>query len=155
MKDLKPRILFLDDEPQNLVSFTSNLRDSFEVFTADSPIDAYSIIEREKIQIVLADHNMPSMSGVEFLEVMRKDFPHVVRILSTAFAEMVSVRDAINNGSIFRLITKPFDFKEIQLVLENAVSMLDENHDRDEMLRKLQKQNQQYEFILRQRLLSH
>lgn len=155
MKTLKPRILFLDDEPQNLVSFSSNMREHFEVFTADSPIDAYSIIERENIQIVLADHNMPSMSGVEFLEVMRNDFPHVVRILATAFAEMVSVRDAVNKGNIFRLITKPFDFAEINIVLQNAMAMMDENHDRDELLRKLQKQNQQYEFILRQRLLAH
>jgi response regulator RpfG family c-di-GMP phosphodiesterase len=153
MKHEKTKILFLDDESQNLLSFASNMRDTFQVFTAESPIDAYSIIERENIQIVIADHNMPSISGVEFLEVMRKDFPQVVRILATAFPELVSVREAVNRGSIYRLITKPFDFGEIQLVLETAEVLLNENKERDDMIRKLRIQNQQYEFILRQRLL--
>src|ERR1700742_2176259 len=83
--DEKPRVLYLDDDNANLVTFRANFRDQFEVFTSTNPVEAYNMISDNKIQIVITDHNMPSMSGVEFLESISRDYPNVQRILLTGY----------------------------------------------------------------------
>ena len=151
---IKPRVLYLDDDQSNLDSFKANFRDIFEVHTSDQPIMAYNMIDELEIQVVVADLNMPSMNGVEFFESIAADYPYVQRILLTGYSELVPVVEAINKGKVFRISTKPFNIKEIKEMVheayENFVSML----EKDELINKLTRQNQQFEFILRQRLLS-
>jgi DNA-binding NtrC family response regulator len=150
----KPRVLYLDDDKANLNSFKANFKNEFEIFIADSPIKAYNMIEEHQIQVVITDHNMPSMNGVEFLESISKDYPNVQRILLTGYTELVSVVEAVNKGKVYRIITKPFNLNEIKgIILEafdNFASML----EKETLISQLQKQNQQFEFILRQKLLS-
>jgi|GEM_PF-565713 len=150
----KPRILYLDDDQGNLDSFRANFRDRFEVFTASNPVKAYNLIEPEQIQIAIADHNMPSMSGVEFLESLSHDFPHVQRILLTGFTEMVPVVEAINKGRVFGVLTKPFNINEIAVMVGEAWNLCKDMFEKERSIRQLTRQNQQFEFILRQRLLS-
>lgn len=152
--DSRPRVLYLDDDQANLDSFKANFRDQFEVFTASNPVQAYNMIEAEGIQIAIADHNMPSMSGVEFLESLYCDFPGVQRILLTGYTEMVPVVEAINKGKVFGVLTKPFNMQDISRMIEDAWEQCREQLEREKTLRKLVRQNQQFEFILRQRLLS-
>ena len=71
--DGKPRVLYLDDDESNLVSFRANFRNNFEVFVATTPIEAYRMMEDHGIQVVITDHQMPSMSGVDFLATMSRD----------------------------------------------------------------------------------
>ena len=73
----KPRVLFLDDDEANLVAFSANFRSQFEIYTTVSAFDAYNLIEDKRIQVVLADHRMPSISGVDFLETVARDYPEV------------------------------------------------------------------------------
>jgi len=118
--DQMPRVLYLDDDQGNLDSFKANFRQEFEVFTATNPVEAYNLIDSERIQIVITDHNMPSMSGVEFLESISKDFPYVQRILLTGFTDLVPVVEAVNKGKVFRILTKPFNMKEIAKMVSEA-----------------------------------
>lgn len=152
--DQMPRVLYLDDDQGNLDSFKANFRQDFEVFTATNPVEAYNLIDSERIQIVITDHNMPSMSGVEFLESISKDFPYVQRILLTGFTDLVPVVEAVNKGKVFRILTKPFNTKEIAKMVSEAWDQCKDLFEKERQIQQLTRQNQQFEFILRQRLLS-
>lgn len=153
MRD-KATILYLDDDGGNLDSFKANFRKQFTILTADSPIDAYNILSKGGIDIVVADQNMPSMSGLEFLETVATDFPEVERILITAYAELISVVEAVNKGKIYRVITKPFNTEEIKTLLNDTYAKIISKFEKEFLIDNLKKQNQQFEFLLRQRLLS-
>ncbi len=152
--DERPKVLYLDDDESNLVSFRANFRDQFEVFTSTNPVEAYNMIGEQKIAIVITDHNMPGMSGVEFLESIAHDYPNVQRILLTGFTELVPVMEAINKGQVFRISTKPFNLKEISRMVAEAWEQCRVVLEKDKLIDQLKRQNQQFEFILRQRLLS-
>ncbi len=150
----RPKVLYLDDDDSNLVSFRANFRDQFDVFTTNNPVEAYTMIGEHKIQIVITDHNMPSMSGVEFLESISDHYPDVQRILLTGYTELVPVMEAINKGKVFRIIAKPFNMKEISRMVIEAWEQFRIVFERERLIQQLKKQNQQFEFILRQRLLT-
>jgi DNA-binding NtrC family response regulator len=150
----KPRVLYLDDDEANLVSFKANFREQFEVFTTSNPVEAYNMIAEQNIAIVITDHNMPSMSGVEFLESISSDYPNVQRILLTGFTDLVPVMEAVNKGKVFRIISKPFNMKEIAKMVSEAWDQCRMIIEKERLIAQLTRQNQQFEFILRQRLLT-
>lgn len=150
----KPRVLYLDDDEANLVSFKANFREQFEVFTTSNPVEAYNMIAEQNIAIVITDHNMPSMSGVEFLESISSDYPNVQRILLTGFTDLVPVMEAVNKGKVFRIISKPFNMKEIAKMVSEAWDQCRTIIEKERLIAQLTRQNQQFEFILRQRLLT-
>jgi DNA-binding NtrC family response regulator len=152
--DGKPRVLYLDDDESNLVSFRANFRNNFEVFVATTPIEAYRMMEDHGIQVVITDHQMPSMSGVDFLATMSRDFPNVKRILLTGYSEMVPLVDAINKGKVTAVLSKPFNAAEIGQVVIEAWNQFKELFEQEIYIKQLKRQNQQFEFMLRQRLLS-
>ena len=152
--DERPRVLYLDDDDANLVTFRANFRDQFEVFTSNNPVEAYNLINEHKIQIAITDHNMPSMSGVEFLESIAQDYPDVQRILLTGYTELVPVMEAVNKGKVFRILTKPFNMKEISRMVTEAWDQCKVVFEKEKLIHQLKRQNHQFEFILRQRLLS-
>ncbi|MDZ4821993.1 MAG: response regulator [Flavobacteriales bacterium] len=150
----RPRVLYLDEDQLNLDSFKANFRDQFEVYLANNPVDAYNLLEKHEIEVVITDHNMPSMTGVEFLESICNDFPNVQRILLTGYTELVPIVEAVNKGKVFRVITKPFNIKEIRNMISEAWNQFSDMMEKEKQIRLLTRQNQQFEFILRQRLLS-
>lgn len=152
--DSKPKVLYLDQDQGNLDSFKANFRDQFEIITASYTVQAYSLIESEGIQIAIADHNMQSISGVDFLESLSHDFPHVQRILLTGYTEMVPLVEAINKSRVFGVLTKPLNIKEISEMIKDAWNQCKDIFEKEKTIRQLVRQNQQFEFILRQRLLS-
>lgn len=152
--DDKPRVLYIDDDQANLDSFRANFRDQFTVFTSSNPVEAYNMIASDNIQIVIADHNMPAMSGVEFLESISADYPGVQRILLTGYSELVPVVEAVNKGKVFRILTKPFNMKEIARMVSEAWEQFKSMLEQEQLIQQLKRQNAQFEFILRQRLLS-
>lgn len=152
--DQMPRVLYLDDDQGNLDAFKANFRHQFEVYIASNPVEAYNLIDAQQIHIAITDHNMPSMSGVEFLESISRDFPDVQRILLTGFTDLVPVVEAVNKGKVFRILTKPFDMKEISKMVNEAWENCKSAFEKERQIQTLTRQNQQFEFILRQRLLS-
>ncbi|MFM7310416.1 MAG: response regulator [Flavobacteriales bacterium] len=150
----KARVLYLDDDTANLETFLANFRNDYQVSIAESPIQAYNMIQDLGIQIVITDHQMPSMSGVEFLETLVKDYPRVQRILLTGFSDAIPLVEAVNRGKVFGVLHKPFELERIRLMIDQAASIYQDEQERDQLIHQLRRQNQQFEFILRQRLLS-
>jgi len=102
------RILCVDDEPNVLEGLSLHLRRRFEVFTARSGADALELLAREgAVQVIISDMRMPGMDGATFLTRAREQYPDAVRILLTGQADLASAINAVNNGQIFRFLTKP------------------------------------------------
>lgn len=117
------KVLYLDDEENNLRSFKAAFRRDYQVYTAISTEEAFNIIKSVKPQVIFSDQRMPVTSGVEFFNAVRQVFPDPVRILITGFTDVNDIIDAINKGHVYRFITKPWSEAEIRVAIENAYDL--------------------------------
>lgn len=102
------RILCVDDDPNILEGYKRQLRKEFELATAVGPEQGLQMVtEQGPFAVVVSDLQMPGMNGVEFLAHVRSHEPDTVRMLLTGNAELQAAIDAINQGQIFRFLTKP------------------------------------------------
>ena len=114
-------VLYVDDEPANLVVFAAGLRNSVQVVTAPSGAAALELMRKQEISVLVADQRMPGMSGVDLLNTVRVEFPDTVRILMTAYSDLEAAIDAINRGNIDLYLRKPWEPVELRQVLVGAV----------------------------------
>jgi len=123
-EDKKIRVLYIDDEINNLLSFQAAFRRKYKIFIASSGAEGMNILNEEKdIHVIICDQRMPHSTGVEFFQVVRKAFPQPVRILLTGYSDAEAIIDAINKGEIFRYIKKPWDEFELQNAVQNAFEL--------------------------------
>ena len=102
-------ILFIDDESNNLTSFKASFRRKWRTFTTTSSEEAFDLLSKHEIGIVVADQRMPEITGSEFLSEVRKKYPETIRILLTGYADINAVIEAINGGEIYRYFQKPWN----------------------------------------------
>jgi len=108
------KILFVDDEPLVLDAIRRMLRDKFQICTAVGGEKGLAAAkENGPIAVVVSDMRMPGMNGAEFLARMRKDVPDTVRMLLTGFTDLDAAIAAVNEGNIFRFLTKPCKKEEL------------------------------------------
>ena len=142
---LRHTILVVDDEPDVVKSVKDLLRLDYRVLGATRAKEAISILEAEEVHVVMTDQRMPEMTGVEFLTRVRGNHPDAVRLLFTGYADIRAVIDAINQGNVYRYITKPWDPDELQTVIREACSRYDLLVERKRLLDILQQQNKELE----------
>src|SRR5947207_2774134 len=130
----KHPILVVDDEPEILFSLRGLLRRDFEVHTAESGQEAMEILQQQTIHVVMTDQRMPVMTGVELLGRVRGEWPDAIRMVFTGYADIKAVIDSVNEGHIFRYITKPWDPDELQSVLRQACEEYDRIVERKRLL---------------------
>src|SRR5476651_1729880 len=117
----KIKILYVDDEPDNLVGFKASLRMDYHILTAVNIPQAMSCLSNHPdIKIIFCDQRMPETTGVEFFEDIRISHPLPVRILLTAYTDVESIIDAINKGNIFRYVKKPWLESDIRSAIAEA-----------------------------------
>ena len=148
------RVLYIDDEPGNLVSLKANFRHKFEVLITEDPPQAFGIVEQHDIQVVISDQRMPSMTGIEFFSQLKKISPNPTRVLLTGYSDMEAVIDAINLGEIYRYVTKPWDYDELLAIIEEAYQLFWLKQEKQALQDSLIRTNDQLEFMVRQKLLS-
>ena len=113
------KVLFVDDEMNVLSAFRRHLRHDYEVETATSGAEALELCETKgPFAVVVADMNMPGMDGVSLLSEIKQKYPDTIRIMLTGNATQKVAIDAVNEGSIFRFLTKPCPPEILQQVLE-------------------------------------
>ncbi len=126
-------LLFVDDEENILNALKRTFRkEQYRIITANSGVEGLSVIENEKISVVLSDHRMPGMEGAEFLSEVRKKYPDTLRMMLTGYADMQAVMNAINHGEVYRFITKPWDDDEIRCIVKDAIlhyELIEENRE--------------------------
>ena len=133
----KHPILLVDDEPEILFSLRGLLRKEFELYTAESGAEALEILRRQPIHVLMSDQRMPEMTGIELLRRARGECPEAIRIVFTGYADIKAVIDAINQGQIYRYLTKPWDPDELLAVLRQACDYYDHIAERRRLLRDL------------------
>lgn len=118
----KPVILCVDDERNVVDTMQVNLRKHFQVLTALSGPEGLSLIEqRPEIAVVISDMRMPEMDGAAFLAEVKKRAPTVVRMLLTGYSDIDAAMRAVNEGQIFRFLTKPCATEHVLATLEAGV----------------------------------
>jgi len=147
-------VLYLDDEEANLTSFKANFRREFNVFSATKPDEAFAILESHDIQVAISDHKMPNITGVQFFEKLSATHPDIIRILLTGYTDIETVIEAINRGQVYRYFTKPMDPDEIKDTIKSAYQFYLANKSTRETYERLLQENEQLEFMLRQKLIS-
>lgn len=117
----KIKVLYIDDEPNNLISFKASFRFDYNILIANNTDEALEKLqENQDISVILSDQKMPGMTGVEFFEDIRTKYPNPIRILITGYADIDSVINAINRGHVFRYIKKPWTDVDVQSAIDEA-----------------------------------
>jgi len=134
-------ILYVDDEPQNLYLFRSFFEQEYTVYTAESGSEALRILGESDIQVLLADQRMPGITGIQLLETVTKEYPDTVRVLVTGYTDIDVVIDAINRGSVYRYLSKPWDVGEVQATIRNALELYELRRKNQTLITSLDRQN--------------
>ncbi|MFA6286537.1 MAG: HD domain-containing phosphohydrolase [Opitutaceae bacterium] len=116
-------LLIVDDEPRVLAALKEVLeRQQLHVVTANDPLRAIELLRQRPFGVVLSDHLMPSMSGLDFLVECQRIQPNATRVLVTAVLSLPTLVDAINRGEIYRFLAKPWLREELIVTVRNAVN---------------------------------
>jgi DNA-binding NtrC family response regulator len=137
MTPTKHPILLVDDEPEILFSLRGLLRREFELYTAESGAQALELLHQHPIHVLVTDQRMPQMTGVELLRRARQESPQTVRIMFTGYADLKAVIDAVNQGQIYRYLTKPWDPDEMVALLHEACAHHERLAERQRLLAEL------------------
>lgn len=114
-------LLLLDDEENILRALTRVLRrDGYQILTASRAQDAFAQLAKHDIQVILSDQRMPEMNGTEFLSRVKDLYPDTIRIVLSGYTDLKSVTDAINQGAIYKFLTKPWDDEQLRAVIAQA-----------------------------------
>lgn len=137
--DKKVKILFVDDEENVLTAVRRVFMDTdYTILTALSGKEALKILEENDVQVIVSDYRMPGMNGVEFLKEVRRQWDHIVRIILSGYADLQALIEAINEGHIYKFISKPWNDDELKITVTNALerySLIKENKELTEMLK--------------------
>ena len=139
LKKPQRTLLLVDDEPNILASLKRLFRrDGHVILTASSGAEGLSLLSRHKVDIIISDQRMPGMTGVDFLRVAKVNYPDTIRIVLSGYTELQSVTDAINEGAVYRFLTKPWDDEQLREHIKKAFEykeLLEENQQLDIKIR--------------------
>ena len=114
-------MLIVDDEVRILTALRRSLRrEGWEILTAESPSEALGVIDDRAIDVVLSDHKMPGMTGVQFLEEAGRRAPDAVRMIITGWTEEIP-RQHLEEVGVCALVTKPWDDAKLKATLRRAL----------------------------------
>jgi two-component system response regulator HupR/HoxA len=137
-------ILVVDDEVSNLNALRRALRREYNVFTATNGQDALAIMDQNDMALVMADHRMPGMTGIELLEKAWRKYPDTIRIILTSYTDEKLLMDAINMVHAHGYLTKPWEPEEITSIvgrwLDRYLKEQTERKERDKQIEELQRQ---------------
>ena len=120
--DRRGIVLFVDDEANILASLKRTLRrEGYEILTAESAAEGFSLLARYDIQLIVSDQRMPEMNGTEFLARVKNLYPQTVRMVLSGYSEISAVTDSINRGAVYRFMLKPWDDEQLKEEISGAL----------------------------------
>lgn len=121
--DVKPTILIVDDEINNLQLLRRTFRGSYNILTASNGVEGLEVVKREgdRISLIVSDQKMPVMEGTEFLKKVNETHPEIVKILLTGHQDSDIIVSAINDCQLYQYILKPFDPEELKVSVTNGL----------------------------------
>lgn len=147
-------ILYVDDEEKSLRQFTRALGDTFRIYTAPSAEEGLKLLEQHltEIGLLMSDQRMPGMQGVQLLERARELQPRIIRMLATAYTDLEAAIDAVNNGAIYKYISKPWDVTDLEITLKRGLEFFIVQRERDALMRE--KLSVLHKLVITDRVLS-
>lgn len=125
----KPKIAFIDDEPRILRSLKMHFRQSHDVFTTTNSTELMEYVSTHDVQVVISDQRMPDKQGTEVLRDIKEVSPNTIRILLTGYADLNAVIESVNEGEIYRYITKPWQNDELKKIVNKATEIAQQTQD--------------------------
>jgi signal transduction histidine kinase len=135
------KVLYIDDEENNLLAFKASFRRQYEIYTAISAAEGLKVLENLPVEVIIADQKMPETTGVEFFKSIATTYPDPIRILLTGYTDIAALADAINHGDIYRYITKPWNDLELHNSIKNAHDAYRSKIDLRNKVKELEKTN--------------
>jgi len=139
----KHKLLFVDDEENIIKSLKRLFQDKkYEVYTAKDGLDALKLLDEHKFSLILSDYRMPELDGVEFLKLSKKKNPDTIRMILTGFSDIEVAISAINEGGVYKFITKPWEGENLKVQIKRALEHYELVLEREELLEKIKNQNE-------------
>lgn len=114
-------ILYVDDEPFNLMLFEAGFKKNYNIVTARSGIEGLQILsENRDISVVISDMRMPEMTGIEFIRQAKLHYPNIVYFILTGFEINEEIARALDEKLILQYFRKPFDVNEIEKTIQEV-----------------------------------
>ena len=134
--------LFVDDEESVLNALKRIFLDeNYRILTATSADKALEIMGRENIHLIISDHRMPGITGAELLRDVKQQWPDTIRIMLTGYADIQSIMGAVNEGAVYKFITKPWNDEDLRLTVSLALQqyvLIEENRKLKEITKQQQ-----------------
>ncbi len=110
------RTLLLVDDEANILSSLKRVfrRDGYKVLTACSGVEALDLLANTEVDVIVSDQRMPGMAGVDFLRKAKELWPDTIRMTLSGFTDLQSIIDAVNEGAVFKFLTKPWDDERLR-----------------------------------------
>ncbi|MEO8627968.1 MAG: EAL domain-containing protein, partial [Betaproteobacteria bacterium] len=116
-----PALLLVDEEPNVLAALKRALRgQNYRVFTASTATEAFELMAQNTVHVVVADRRVPQLNGTEFFGRVKDLYPQTVRIMLSGYTEPQAMTDAINQGAVYKFLTKPWDDQQLQAAIKEA-----------------------------------
>src|SRR5688572_24211848 len=131
-------ILYIDDEEVSLKYFTKALESDFRIAVASSPEQGLKKLDelKDELAIIVSDQRMPGMQGVELLERARNLRPRILRILATAYTDLDAAISAINDGAIYKYVSKPWEPTDLYATVRRAMEFFLLQREREQLLKE-------------------
>lgn len=144
-------VLFVDDERNILGSLKRGLIDEeYKCFFCLTSEEALEILAKENISVIVTDIKMPGINGLELLKIVKENYPLIVRIVLSGYIQLPQVLAVVNQGDIFRFITKPWSLeKDLKPIIRQAIKYYNLERERQELHKRLEEQNLIYQKILK------
>jgi two-component system response regulator HupR/HoxA len=133
MAPLLPAILVIDDEVRSQESICRTLDEEFNVLTVSSVEEGRAVMERERIQVVLCDHRMPGVTGIDFLKEVRERWPDAVRMIISGYTDVEDIIAGINDAGIYQYILKPWHPESLLLNVRAAAQLYELQQQSNQM----------------------
>ncbi len=145
-------LLFVDDEPGVLKSLRRVFNEeNYTIHTASNGNEALELLDKKKIHLIVSDHRMPGMTGAQLLRLIKQRWPEIIRIMLTGYADVQSIMGAVNEGAVYKFITKPWNDEDLRLTVSLALQqyvLIRENIKLRDITKKQEKKLKTYSELL-------
>ena len=144
-EDQQERTVLLVDDEENILSALTRLlrRDGYRILKANSGREALELLAGNKVGVILSDQRMPEMSGVEFLRKAKVLYPETQRIVLSGYTELKSVTDAINEGAVYKFLTKPWEDDLLRAHVREAFEHYEMSRENRRLTREILRANEE------------
>ena len=145
------KVLFVDDEPGVLSSIRRAVaEEDYQAFFAGSGTEALSLMEKNQFSVIVTDMRMPAMDGLALLKLVKEKYPKTIRVVLSGYTQLSQVLVTINQGEIFKFITKPWTSEnELLPAIQQSIDYYNLQRERDTLSETLSAKNAAYQNMFR------